>query len=213
VVLLTGHVGNWEIGGAALAARGLPIDGVAKPMANRLFEQDLFASRERLGLRIIETGAAPREVLRSLRRGRVVGMLGDQNTHRDPVFIPFFGTPAATSRGPALFALRSGAPVFLGVALREPGWGQRYKVSLEPLHFAPSGRLDDDVRDLTTAYSQALERAVRLVPDQYFWQHRRWKTRPSASVEGDEEPWSDRPRTPPPSGPRRSGTQEQPGKS
>lgn len=177
-LLLTAHLGNWEVGGAALAARGLPVDAVVKGMANRRFEHALFATRERLGVRVVEMSEAPREVLRSLRSGRVVAILGDQNAHRNGVFVPFFGRAAATARGSATFALRTGVPAFLGFAVREPGWGQRYRITVERLAFEPTGNLEHDITAFTAAYASAVEAAVRRNPEQYFWQHKRWKTRP-----------------------------------
>jgi len=178
VILLTGHFGNWEVGGAAFSARGLPVDAVAKGMSNRRFEADLAGLRRRVGVRLVGLGEATREGLRSLREGHVLGLIADQNAREQGIFVPFFGRAAATFRGPALFALRSGAPIFLGVSLREPGLPARYRVSTERITFAPSGDLDADVRSLTVAHTAALERAIREAPEQYFWQHRRWKTRP-----------------------------------
>lgn len=184
-IIVTGHLGNWEIGGSSIAVRGLPVDAVAFRQRNRLFDRDLVRSRRRLGMEIIRIGAAPREVLRSLHRDRVPALVADQNVRRGGVFVDFFGTPAATARGPAVFSLRSGAPLFLGVALRVgvPGGRTvpaRYEVHLEEISFERSGRLDEDVRRLTAAHTAALERWVRRFPEQYFWVHKRWKTRPDA---------------------------------
>jgi Kdo2-lipid IVA lauroyltransferase/acyltransferase len=175
VVLLTGHLGNWEMGGAAIAARGVALDVVGKGMSNRRFQSHLFATRERLGMRVIEMGDAPREALRSLAEGRVVALLGDQSAHGGDMLLPFFGRPAVTARGPAVFAIRSGAPIFVAFAIREAGRPQRYTVTFERLETERSGDLERDVRAVMIAYGAALEAAVRAAPDQYFWQHRRWK--------------------------------------
>jgi KDO2-lipid IV(A) lauroyltransferase len=91
---------------------------------------------------------------------------------------------AATFRGPALFALRTGAPLFLGVALRRSRHPQRYRIVLEEVRVEPSGDLERDVERLTAAHADALARWVRAAPEQYFWQHRRWKTRPAQEGEG-----------------------------
>ncbi|MDX1646636.1 MAG: lysophospholipid acyltransferase family protein [Longimicrobiales bacterium] len=183
VVVLTGHLGNWEVAGAALAARGIPLDVVGKGMANRRFERDLFELRERLGMHVIEMSEAPREVLRSLRDGRATAVVADQNMHRNGIFLPFFERLAATARGPALFALRAGAPVVFGYCLREPGWRQRYMIRVRPLVHEVTGDLEVDIRNLMLAYHAVLEDAVRAAPEQYFWQHRRWKTRPPEEVD------------------------------
>lgn len=178
LVLLTGHHGNWEIGGAAIAARDVPLDVVGKGMSNRGFQADLFAARERLGMQVIEMGDAAKEALRSLGQGRVVALLGDQNAHGGGIFLPFFGRPASTFRGPALFAARTGAPVWVAFAVRDVGPAQRYTVTFRPLPFVSTGQVEEDATTLMTEYGRVLEEAIRSAPEQYFWQHRRWKTRP-----------------------------------
>jgi KDO2-lipid IV(A) lauroyltransferase len=175
LILLTGHVGNWEMGGAAIAAHGVPLDVVGKGMSNRRFQVDLFGARERLGMRVIEMGDASRDALRALGAGRVVAVLGDQQAHKGGVLVPFFGRPASTARGPALFALRSGAPVFVAFCISERGQKARYTVSFEPLRYARTGDAEADVMSLLVAYGAALEAAIRRTPEQYFWHHRRWK--------------------------------------
>lgn len=184
-IAVTGHLGNWEVGGAAVAARGVPVDAVAFRQRNRLFDRELVEGRRRLGLRVIRRGDAPREVLHSLDEGRVPALVGDQDAGRRGVFVEFFGSGASTARGAAVFSLRTGAPLFLGVALRAGSPGRpdvpaRYHVHLEEVAFERSGDLEDDVRRLTAAHTAALERWVRRAPEQYFWVHKRWKTRPPA---------------------------------
>jgi KDO2-lipid IV(A) lauroyltransferase len=174
-VLLTGHLGNWEMGGAAIAARGVALDVVGKGMSNRRFQADLFAARSRLGMRVIEMGDAGREALRSLAAGRAVALLGDQQAHRGGVPIMFFGRPASTARGPALFALRSGAPAFVAFCLRSHGEGPAYVVTFAPLEVRDTGDTDSDVQSFLVADGTALEEAIKTAPDQYFWHHRRWK--------------------------------------
>jgi KDO2-lipid IV(A) lauroyltransferase len=178
VVLMTGHLGNWEFCAAGFTARGIALDAVAKSMANSQFGAALIEARERTGMGVIDVDDAPRRVLRSLRAGRVVAMLADQNAHRSGVFVPFFGKLASTARGPAVFALRTGAPMFLGIPLRNPGWKQEYTVELRRIEFQPSGQLDTDVLALTAVHTEALEQAIGEAPEQYFWQHKRWKKHP-----------------------------------
>jgi KDO2-lipid IV(A) lauroyltransferase len=180
ILLATGHLGSWEAGAACLAARGVPLDGVTKRMSNPRVHRTLTATRERLGYRVVDTADAPRVVSRALKEGRVVALLGDQNVRRGGVFVPFFGSPASTARGVATFALRTGAPVFLGVAVHEPGRPHHYRGILERIPVEATGNLEEDIRAVTAAHTAALERLVRRYPHQYFWQHKRWQTRPSA---------------------------------
>lgn len=193
VVAVTGHIGNWEIGGASVALRGVPLDVVVQTQSNPLVDERLRRSREALGMRVIYRHHAPREVMRALRRGRCVALVADQNVRSGGLFVDFFGVPASTARGPALFAIRTGAPFVLGTAIRLPGWRHaRYRVRFRRLDPERTGDMDTDVSRLTRAYMEALEDAIREVPEQYFWPHKRWKTRPPVErpdAEGSEEPF------------------------
>ena len=178
IILVTGHYGNWEIAAAAVAARGLPIGAIVRRQGNRLVDERLQQLRRNLGVETIYQGQAPARVPRILRSNGVVGIVGDQDARRSGVFVPYFGRLASTHRGPALFALRLGAPVFSCIARRLPGSDVRYEVRGRRVAFEPTGNVDEDVRALTTELSRRLEEEVRVAPEQYFWFHKRWKTRP-----------------------------------
>jgi len=178
-LVVTGHLGNWEVGGAALAARGVPLDGIALTQRNPLFDRELVRNRARLGMEIIPRGGAGGAVRRSLSAGRVAGFVGDQNAGHRGVFVDFFGVPASTARGAALFAVRRDAALFVGAALRRsPGAPARYDVRIAEVEVHRTGDTEEDVRRATAAHTAALERWVREAPEQYFWVHKRWKTRP-----------------------------------
>jgi KDO2-lipid IV(A) lauroyltransferase len=113
-------------------------------------------------------------VLQALRQGRMVGILLDQNAARsEGVFVPFFGVPASTSKGLALIALRTRAPV-VPVFIRRLGAG-RHRVEVGAALPPPA---DDDVVAYTAAFNRAIEAAIRQAPEQWFWMHNRWRTRP-----------------------------------
>lgn len=182
VLLVTGHLGNWELGGAYLAARGVPIDAIARHMENPLVDGYITRTRQRLGMRVVHDEAAVRQVPRAIRSGRSVAMLVDQGAvGLASTWVPFFGRDAKTPRGPAVFALRLDAPVVFGCALREPDG--RYRMHLEPVEVPRTGDREADVDRTVAAYTATLERWVRRAPGQYFWQHRRWKhQRPAADI-------------------------------
>lgn len=185
-LVVTGHLGNWEVAGAALAARGIPLDVVVQVQRNPLFNRDLVETRLRLGMRLIPRKDAVRSGLRSLREGRALALAADQNVREGGIFVDFFGSPASTARGPAVFALRAGSPVVFLAAERLPGWRGRYRVTLEQVPVERSSDPDEEARRLTAAHTALLEHHVRRIPVQYFWPHRRWKTRPpEPSREGD----------------------------
>jgi len=174
LILVTGHLGNWELGGAYIAARGLPIDAVARHMANPLFDRYLTKTRERIGMTVIHDEDAVKRVPRALRTGHAVAFLFDQGAvGLASTWVPFFGRFAKTPRGPAVFALRLGAPVMFGVALRQPSG--RYQLSFEPIEVVETGDREADVDRIVADYSSVLERWIRRAPEQYLWHHRRWK--------------------------------------
>ena len=177
-ILLTGHLGNWELAGAAAAARGVPLAAVAVRQANRLFDDLLMRNRSRLGISIIKRGENPLEVVRTIRAGRVAGLVADQNVPRGGLFVDFLGTPASTARGPALLALRENVPLFLGSCVALAGEPGRYRCELEEITCERTGDLQADVQRLTEAHVAALAERVRRHPGHYFWQHRRWRTGP-----------------------------------
>lgn len=179
VMLVSGHLGNWEVGTAGVVARGFPMDIVAARQRNLPFDRYLTRSRERLGMTVIPRDEARRGVLRSLRNGGVIGIMGDQDARRAGVFVDYFGRPASTARGPALLAMRGGAAVATFYTIRLAGWRPRYVVHIEPLaEVKGGGGRAAAVATLTQAFTSRLERRVREHPAQYLWHHRRWKTPP-----------------------------------
>lgn len=176
-IVVTGHIGNWELGGAYIAARGVPLDAIARGMANPLFDVWLNQTREEMGIKVVHDSEAVRRTPRSLRAGRAVGFVADQGVlGLASTFVPFFGRPAKTPRGAAVFALRFEVPVIFVVALRKPNG--RYRIVFERIEAHRTGDKDRDVDAIVATYTEHLEKWVRVVPAQYFWQHRRWKRQP-----------------------------------
>lgn len=177
LIFVTGHLGNWELGGAYLAARGVPLDVIARRMSNPLFDRYLTETRSRIGMAVVHDADAVRRTPRSLRDNRAVAFLADQGVlGLASTFVPFFGRPAKTPRGPAVFALRLNVPVVFGAAVRRPSG--RYRLALEPIEVTDTGDRDRDVDAIVARYTATLERWVRLYPEQYFWHHRRWRRQP-----------------------------------
>ncbi|HEX8851659.1 MAG TPA: lysophospholipid acyltransferase family protein [Gemmatimonadaceae bacterium] len=187
LILVTGHLGNWELGGAYLAARGVGLDVVARGMANPLFDAYLTRTRQRIGMSVVHDADAVRRTPRSLRAGRAVAFVSDQGVlGLASTFVPFFGMPAKTPRGPAVFALRLGVPVVFGCALRQPSG--RYVLSFERVTVQDTGNREEDVDAVVAEYTKTLERWVRRAPEQYFWHHRRWRRQPPGTPDELRDP-------------------------
>ncbi len=177
-VLFTGHVGNWELTGAYVAWRGLDMDVVARRMANPLFDGYLNRSRTRLGMRVVYDSDAVRAIPRALRDGRVVGLVADQGVlGLASTYVPFFGRPAKTPRGPAVFAIRFNVPIIFCAALLQPSG--KYRFTAREIPVADSGVRDADIDETVRRFTESLEQTVRRYPEQYFWHHRRWKRQPA----------------------------------
>jgi KDO2-lipid IV(A) lauroyltransferase len=174
VLFVSGHLGNWELGGAFVAASGVPLEAVARSMENPLFDRYITRTRSGLGMTVIHDADAVRRVPRAMREGKGVAMLVDQGAAGlASSWVPFFGRYAKTPRGPAVFALRLGAPVVFATALRQPSG--RYVMYYERIAVHPTGDREADVDRIVADYTATLERWIRRAPEQYFWHHRRWK--------------------------------------
>jgi Kdo2-lipid IVA lauroyltransferase/acyltransferase len=155
----------------------LPISVVARHMANPLVDRYLTSTRQQIGMDVIHDEQAVRRVPRSIRSGRAVAFLVDQAAiGLASTWVPFFGRLAKTPRGPAVFALRLDAPIVFGALTRLPSG--RFKFSFEAVDVPRTGVLDTDVDAIVGAYTKTLENHVRRTPEQYLWQHRRWKHLP-----------------------------------
>lgn len=178
VLLVTAHLGNWELLTLAHRLSGFPLAIVVRSLDAPWLDVLVRRLREAGGVEIIDKRDALRPVLAALRRGRMVGVLLDQNaTRREGIFVPFFGHPASTSRGVAAIAVRTGTPV-VPLFIRRGPTG-RHRVTVEPALHPPVGNTTEEaVVELTTACAASIERAIRAAPEQWLWMHDRWRTRP-----------------------------------
>jgi len=174
VFILGSHQGNWELAGAAVTALIPPVFFVGRRLKNGAVDRKVTALRETFGGHAIPHRNAARPVLKALREGGVVGFLMDQKAlEKEAVRSCFFGRPVATNQGLALLALRAGAPVVPTFGRRvEGGQVVSFLPALEP---PAGGDLAERVLRFTEAFDATIEAAVRAVPEQWFWVHRRWR--------------------------------------
>lgn len=175
-VLVAGHFGSWELMGAATRQKGYPIDFLVGEQHNLLVDNLMNKYRQLMGIGIIKMGVATRGVIKALRNNRFVAMLSDQHAGSDGAVVDFFGYAASTPKGPAAFALKTGAPVIMAFIVRRNDGKQRIILE-EPIYPQESNNKnkEEDIRKLTQAYTSLLEKYVREYPDHWFWPHRRWR--------------------------------------
>jgi KDO2-lipid IV(A) lauroyltransferase len=177
-LLLTAHLGNWELLSAAHRLTGFPLSIVVRPLDAPWLDALAERLRRRAGVELIDKRGALRSVLAALRRGRMIGILMDQNAaRREGVFVDFFGRPASTSRSLALLAVRTQTPVVPVFARRDAAG--RHTVVIHPALAPPAANgAEAAVVELTARCTHAIERAIRETPEQWLWSHDRWRTRP-----------------------------------
>ena len=179
VLVLTGHLGAWELSGFYHSLIGYPMGMVIRRLDNRLLDDFVNGIRCLHGNRVLHKDDFARGLLMAMRAGETVGILMDTNmTPPQGVFAPFFGRLACTASGLARVALRTGAAVLPGFMLWEPA-ERKYVLRFgQELDFTRSSDPEADVLKATAQCNQVLEAWIRRYPDQWLWIHRRWKTRP-----------------------------------
>jgi KDO2-lipid IV(A) lauroyltransferase len=179
VLIVTGHLGAWELSSFYHSLMGHPMGMVIRRLDNRRLDDFVNRIRCLHGNRVLHKDDFARGLLGAMRRGETVGILMDTNmTPPQGVFVDFFGTPACTASGLARVAMRTEAAILPGfLTWREEE--QKYVLEFgECLEFV---RTDDDEQDIITntqICTTAIERWIRRFPEQWLWVHRRWKTRP-----------------------------------
>lgn len=178
VIWLTAHLGNWELIGWYMARLGYPVNVVARALYDERLNRLLLRSREDAAVRVFlrESPSTGRQILQALKRGEILGMLIDQDTKVKGVMADFFGRPANTPAGPAILAVRRGAPVVAGFIHRVSDEEHRIVIH-PPLDIQRTGDTERDVAVNTERFNRVIEREIRKHPEQWVWVHRRWRRR------------------------------------
>ena len=177
-LLVSGHFGNWEMMGARIAAEGQKVSFIVKEQTNARVDRIQNDIRQKAGIGTIRSGGASiKEMVRALRRQELIGLVGDQDAGPEGYFTEFLGRQASVFRGTAYFAWKLKVPILTGFIFRQPD-GNHVVETGPPFAADPEWDEDTAVARLTEIHVQRLEKAIRKAPDQYFWLHRRWKTRP-----------------------------------
>jgi KDO2-lipid IV(A) lauroyltransferase len=179
VLVLTGHLGAWELSSFYHSLAGYPMSMVIRRLDNPRVDRFVNAIRCMHGNRVLHKNDFARGLIAAMRAGETVGVLMDTNmTPPQGVFVDFFGQAACTASGVARVALRTGATVLPGFMVWE-AQEQRYVLHfLHPIELVSTGDEERDAIANTQIFTTALENVIRRYPDQWLWVHRRWKTRP-----------------------------------
>lgn len=178
VVGLGGHFGSWELVSARIAIYKYPFVGVVKAQRDALISQFIMDTRTKWGNEyIFRVKGIKDECFKQLAQNKIVGLVADQNASRSGVFIDFFGKKAATFTGPAYFAMKTGAPIIASFPARNSDDTITFYVQ-PPIEIRDTGNFEENLLYNVQLCSNVIEDFARKHPTEYFWWHKRWKTRP-----------------------------------
>jgi KDO2-lipid IV(A) lauroyltransferase len=183
VLILTGHLGAWELSSFYHSLMGYPMSIVIRRLDNPLVDSLVNHIRCLHGNQVLHKDDFARGLLASMRRGETVGILMDTNmTPPQGSFVDFFSQSACTGTGLARIAMKTGARVLPGFLLWEEATEQYVLRFGAPLSVAASGDVEADAIANTALFTRVIEDYIRQYPDQWLWVHRRWKTRPQGEA-------------------------------
>lgn len=187
VIVITGHIGNWELLAAGYALRGYPVSAVARQVYDPRLDRMLNDLRKNARVRGISRDSGLREMIRVLRRGELLGVLMDQDTRVRGAFVPFFGRLAHTPVGPVMLAMKTGAPIIPMAIHRQPDETHVITV-MPPVKLRYTEDREADLLFNTWRCTRVLEEFIRRQPAQWVWMHNRWKKRPTTA---DRDIWKE----------------------
>jgi Kdo2-lipid IVA lauroyltransferase/acyltransferase len=175
VILLSSHFGNWEFGAISVAIQiKLPFSVIVKPLRNHLVYNWMNKVRSKYGNEVVPLGISIRKTYQTLKEKKVVAMVADQRGPREGVRVDFFGKKVSVYIGPAALALKTGAPLICGIAVR----GKDYKYKMDLVEISqqnlPDGE-EEKIMEISQRYTSYLEKVIRENPEQWLWMHNRWK--------------------------------------
>jgi Kdo2-lipid IVA lauroyltransferase/acyltransferase len=177
-VLVSAHLGSWEVLALCTGLLLTPVHVIAKPLKNSYFDAHLNQWRTMHGNKIIYKDQALREGIKILRQGGVVGILGDQSNRKGTYLTQFLGRESTIFLGPAFLALKAGVPVFIETCKRLDNG--KYLLEIVEIPTDDLKCSKEDIKELTRRYTRALEDFIRSNPEEWLWLHDRWKTAPQS---------------------------------
>jgi len=172
VILATGHFSKWEMMSAWLGFSGYPCVAVALKQKNKGADLFFRKFRDSTGMKMIFRKSSLDDMYQILNDNKILILASDQDAKRRGVFVNFFNTLSSTPKGVSRFHLQTGSDMFF-ITCHVDNSG-KYKLHIQPI--IPEG--ESTIESITQTFTTLLEKKVRQFPEQYFWFHRRWKTKP-----------------------------------
>ncbi|PIQ91131.1 MAG: hypothetical protein COV71_00845, partial [Candidatus Omnitrophica bacterium CG11_big_fil_rev_8_21_14_0_20_41_12] len=173
VIVLSAHLGNWELGGVVIAQLGYSFWVVALPHKNKKVNEFFDGQRNGKGVKVIAMGKAVRSCISEIRKNHMVALVGDRDFTEKGIIIDFFGKPMHFPEGPAALSLMTGAPIVPGFMFRNPDDSFTLRIE-KPVEFSPSGDKDKDLVGLINVYKKVMEDYIRKYPEQWYVFRKFW---------------------------------------
>ncbi len=175
VILLSAHFGNWEFMATSLAAQlNIPISVVIKPQRNPYVTNWMNKARTKWNNEIVPLGISIRQTYQTLKDKKVVAMVADQRGPEESIKINFFGRDLTVLTGPAVLALKTGAPVLYGISVRQDDYSYKSVMTEISKENLPESN-EEKIKELSQRHMSYLEGFIRKYPEQWLWMHKRWK--------------------------------------
>jgi len=172
IIFVSGHFGDWEILAAWLGYNKYPVSAVATKQGNRGADKFSLELRGQLGMKHIYRKASLDNMYKVLECGEILALVSDQDAKKRGAFVNYFNQQTSTPKGAARFHLGNGAPIIFTVCYQNKP--NEYTIEFLPINISDNATIES----ITQSYTSTLEKYVRRFPAQYFWFHRRWKTKP-----------------------------------
>jgi KDO2-lipid IV(A) lauroyltransferase len=175
VILLSSHFGNWEFGAISIGIQiQRPFSVIVKPLRNPLVYEWMNKARTKFGNEVVPLGISIRKTYQTLKEKKIVAMVADQRGPAEGVRVDFFGKKVSVYTGPAALAIKTGAPLICGIAVRDKDYN--YKMALVEIsqQNLPDGD-EEKILEISRRYTSYLEKIIRENPEQWLWMHNRWK--------------------------------------
>jgi len=175
LILLTAHFGNWEIGAIAAGVYlNTRLNVLVKDQKNLLVRNFMKRMREQFGNKQISVGKSVKEIYAAIKRGELIGIVGDQRGPREGLRVNFFGRPTSTFIGTASIAIKTDCPVLIVFCIRKANF--QFEYIIEKLEYDKTlPTKEQKILSFNQNYFNILEKMIRKYPEQWLWMHNIWK--------------------------------------
>ena len=173
IIAVTAHIGNWELAGIVTAIIGYPVTAVALSHKHKHVNELFVRQRESKGVNVVPLGVALRKCYAALKKNEVIGLVGDRDFTQGGISMEFLGKTVKIPKGPAMFSVKTGAPIVMTFAIRQPD--DSYKlIYKKPIYYKDTGNPEEDVKTITKKFITEIEAQIRLYPQQWFMFREFW---------------------------------------